>query len=65
MNGKTIKLAWIREPGYPAGQPAPGYFDCLCGIRITGIDYAQKALVRCVGCDRVYDGEGWIKGGAV
>lgn len=60
MEARITKVAWIRESGYPQGQPAPGYFDCLCGIRITDIEFGQKENVGCVGCGRVYNGQGWI-----
>lgn len=50
------KVAVIREPGHPVGQPAPCYLNCPCGAKpaLTG-----RGSVVCA-CGTIYDERGWI-----
>ena len=51
------KVAVIRAPGYPMGQPAPGYLNCPCGAQpATLIDGPD---VPCT-CGVTYTANGWI-----
>ena len=56
---QTTKLAWIRDPNVPAGQPALGRFDCVCGNTITDVEFAGPDN-QCSQCSRVWDGRGWL-----
>jgi hypothetical protein len=56
---KTTKLAWKRDQDVPAGQPALGRFDCVCGARIEGVEFAGPDST-CGGCGRTWDGRGWL-----
>jgi hypothetical protein len=53
------KLAWVRNPGVPPGQPAPGSYTCPCGTVTGGQPFGGPAW-ECVGCGRRYDGRGWL-----
>jgi len=55
----TTKLAWKRDQGVPAGQPALGRFDCVCGTTITDVEFGGPDS-ECGGCGRVWDGRGWL-----
>jgi hypothetical protein len=55
MSSGVTKLAWIHD-----GQPnQTGHFDCPCGHRITGVQFAGPAST-CERCGAVYDGRGWV-----
>jgi len=54
---RRVKVAWIRN-AVPAGQPAPGRFNCPCG-HAPESQYGQAEDVTCA-CGRVYSGTGWI-----
>ncbi len=55
----TTKLAWKRNPHIPAGQPALGHFNCVCGNVIPEIEYAGPDST-CSQCGRTWDGRGWL-----
>ena len=55
------KLALKRAEGWPVGQPAPMYVDCLCGRRELWI--IPEIGATCDGCGRQFDSRGWIVGG--
>ena len=55
----TTKLAWKRNPDVPAGQPAPGRFDCVCGTTIQNVEFAGPDN-ECSQCGRTWDGRGWL-----
>jgi hypothetical protein len=59
---QTTKVAWKRDPDVPAGKPALGRFDCLCGSRITDVEFGGPDRT-CDTCGRTYDGHGWIISG--
>jgi hypothetical protein len=56
----TTKLAWKRNPDVPAGQPALGRFDCVCGNVIRDVEFAGPDDNPCSQCGRVWDGRGWL-----
>lgn len=55
---KRTKAAWIRDEGYPAGKPAPGHFNCHCGVRVSQVNDRNT----CVNCGTIYNAQGWIIG---
>ena len=57
---ELVKAAWIREEGHPMGQPAPGFFRCSCGRKVSCPVYGQPAPVTCPACGTTYNGHGWI-----
>ena len=57
---RTTKLAWIRDPDVPAGQPALGRFNCPCGTKIEGVSFGAPRDHQCAGCGNVYDARGWL-----
>jgi hypothetical protein len=59
VNTQTTKLAWKRDPSVPAGQPALGRFDCVCGSTITGVEFGGPEHT-CGTCGRTWDGRGWL-----
>jgi hypothetical protein len=54
------KVAWKRNRDVPAGQPALGRFDCPCGSKVTGVEFAGPD-VQCGTCGQMFDGRGWLK----
>jgi hypothetical protein len=56
---KMTKLAWKRDPNVPAGKPALGRFDCVCGTSIHGVAFGGPDST-CGTCGRVWDGRGWL-----
>jgi hypothetical protein len=65
------KLAWVRDPAVPQGQPAEGTFTCPCGGVIGPVPFAGVAAVLgmaaypagsnpCPLCGKVYDSRGWL-----
>ena len=58
MSITCTKLAWIRDPNVPAGQPALGSFSCVCGNTISGVSFGSAETHQCT-CGRVWDGHGW------
>lgn len=58
VSTKFTKLAWIRDPDVPAGQPALGRFDCPCGNTIHGVEFGGQAVT--CSCGRTWDGRGWL-----
>lgn len=62
MKLTTVKVAWVRDPGVPAGQPAPGRFTCVCRT-VSGLVPFAGPDVTCTGCGRVWDGRGWLISG--
>lgn len=54
------KVAWIRNPEAPAGQPAPGHLHCPCG-NAPESNYKPGPDVLC-NCGRRYTWDGWLKG---
>lgn len=58
---RLLKAAWIRKPGYPVGQPAPGYWHCPCGAKPDAPGYGDDVAPVTCSCGRVYDGNGYIQ----
>lgn len=56
---RFIKRALKREPGYPAGVPAPLYIDCLCGNKLS--PPARDDGFYCDTCGREYTPHGWLE----
>jgi len=54
-----MKRAVRRAEGYPVGQAAPMYLDCVCGRRVDLPD-VPNAVISCADCSLVYDSRGWI-----
>jgi hypothetical protein len=54
------KLAWVRDPGVPAGQAATGSYRCPCGTTTCGQPFGGPDWT-CT-CGTTYDGRGWRKG---
>lgn len=52
---KMTKLAAIREPGYPVGEPAPCFFHCPCGAKVPAYQGEQACQ-----CGTRYDARGWV-----
>ena len=52
------KVAWIRAPGYPMGQPAPGRLNCPCK-NAPFSTFADGPDITCH-CGTVYSWDGWI-----
>jgi hypothetical protein len=59
VSTQMIKLAWVRDPSVPAGQPANGSYRCPCGT-VTGDQPFGGPVWVCAGCGRGYDGRGWL-----
>jgi hypothetical protein len=57
-DARFTKIAWRRNPGVPAGQPALGRFDCACGATIPDVEFGGPE--RTCSCGRVWDGRGWL-----
>jgi hypothetical protein len=58
---RLTKVAMIREPGYPVGQPAPLYLNCPCGAKPrTDARDPEFTFIECA-CGRVYDSLGWLQ----
>jgi hypothetical protein len=53
---ELVKVARIRQPGYPVGVPAPMYLNCPCGAKPE----APDLVVECA-CGRVYDANGYLQ----
>jgi len=49
------KLALIRDPTVPVGQPAPMHIKCRCGANLK----VNSDETRC-GCGAIYDGRGYV-----
>lgn len=58
ISEEVTKKALIREPGYPAGHPAPLYINCACGAKIPGVGHGD---VECPTCKQKYDEKGHLK----
>jgi hypothetical protein len=58
---EMTKVAWVRDPSAPAGQPADGTFTCPCGTATGPRPFAGPQWA-CAGCTRRYDGRGWLLG---
>lgn len=56
---RLIKVAWIRNPGIPPGQPAPGRLDCPCGQAPESNHNQSQPDIVC-GCGTVYRWDGTI-----
>ena len=55
----TTKVAMIREPGHPIGQPAPVYLNCPCGAKPSVPAMSADVHVHCQ-CGKVYTFDGWL-----
>jgi len=72
MSITCTKLAWVRDPNVPQGQPALGTFTCPCGGVIGPVPFGGVAeslgmaaprgpeVHSCPGCGNGYDGRGWL-----
>ena len=56
METKMVKLAAIREPGYPMGETAPCFFHCPCGEKVPAF---QPGIQTC-SCGTQYARDGWV-----
>jgi hypothetical protein len=56
MRLQQMKVALIRESGFPIGHPAPLYLNCPCGQRL----YKNEDLPIVCTCGAEYDSTGWI-----
>ena len=56
-----MKIAWVRDDGYPIGQPAPGKFHCKCGAKIPATLNKADGDVKCPACGSVFTWNGWRK----
>ena len=56
MKTEITKVAMIRDPDAPTGQPATLYLKCLCGFRPVS---TPEVNVRCE-CGMVYTSMGWV-----
>ncbi len=52
------KVAIKRDPSYPAGQPAPMFLDCPCGLRHP-VDFPYGADIHCE-CGLAFSALGWV-----
>jgi len=69
---QTTKLAWVRDPSIPQGQPALGAFTCPCGSMVGPVPFGGVAeslgmapprgpqIHTCPGCGNGYDSRGWL-----
>lgn len=55
MESKIVKVAVIREAGYPMGEPAPCYIKCACGAKPPA--YMGEFVCR---CGVRYSADGWV-----
>ncbi len=55
---EPLKVAWIRDPNVPAGQPARGRLNCACG-NAPETDFTPRTEMVFCGCGRVYTWNGW------
>lgn len=53
---ELVKLAAIREEGYPQGVTAPCWFHCPCGERVPAFDGDQECK-----CGARYDSRGYVR----
>lgn len=53
------KVAWVREPGYPVGKPAPGRLACACGGAPLSFFNASQRVVFCA-CGTIYTWDGYL-----
>jgi hypothetical protein len=58
MKLQLLKVAWVRQPDVPAGQPAPGQLQCECA-NAPLTHYRPGPDVIC-NCGRRYTWDGWI-----
>ena len=56
-----MKIAWVRDDGYPIGQKAPGKFHCKCGAKIPATLNKADGDVKCPACGSVFTWNGWRK----
>lgn len=54
------KVAWIRNPDVPAGQPAKGRLNCRCGAAPESDFRPENGDVTCA-CGQIYTWDGWKK----
>lgn len=55
---ELIKVAMIRQPGYPSGQPAPLFLKCPCGAKpATDVDKHEDVVCS---CGQHYTYNGWL-----
>lgn len=55
---ERTKVAIIREPGHPVGEPAPCYLNCPCGAKPPAP--ADAGLMTWCACGAIYDAAGWL-----
>jgi len=60
MKSILMKLAMIRDEGYPLGVTAPCHLNCPCGERLP-VNFDTKADIECPSCDKRYSYNGWIR----
>jgi hypothetical protein len=61
MAAKKLKIALIRDSGYPIGTAAPLHAKCGCGAVITGLDFRHD--FKCPLCLAEYSPSGWLREG--
>lgn len=52
--GRTVKIAVRRRPGYPTGQAAPCFMVCPCGAELDAFKGDQPCA-----CGHTWDENGW------
>ena len=52
-----VKVALIRDPNVPMGQPAPLHVVCPCGAKVPHTD----AGMTCQTCGQSFDNRGWLQ----
>lgn len=57
--GYFTKRAWIRNREAPAGQPAPGHINCLCGQAPESMFHPTQPDIYCP-CGIIYRWDGTI-----
>lgn len=54
------KVAWIRDPNAPVGQPATGRLNCPCGNAPESRLEHSQGDVECA-CGTIYSYNGWAR----
>jgi hypothetical protein len=62
--GILAKVAWIRNPDVPMGQPASGHLNCPCGNAPESRFNAANGDVICT-CGTIYSYDGWVRTPAI
>lgn len=60
MSVTLEKVAWVRDPGQPIGQPGTGRLRCPCGQAPPSSHREEDGDVHCP-CGRVFSYNGWLR----